>query len=353
MFSAQSAGRSNSYTTTTTQTVERASPEGRQVSALIIPPEESPLREFDYRSYIDHLVDILLKYEEWNDPLSVRLLKWGDRTYVSASEQEFVLNAETMIKAKKRINKLLKNVLINPLDTSPLLDPVLERHWTWERVFLEDYQTLTSKSDYDNEEMNPMVPHKFARKMIVWANTIIFEIDTPVSASTDVIPAESSNPSYIDRTLVVPTNHPEVNALKLLFYQQFIQAAISREAVRQDLRGQINSTRRMMVQLRSETRALIAQEVERAERNAEAHEAVIDQRFNHVEQIHGETVDLLRTRIQDDEREIQNIRTELHGSEMKNLEQERSIAHLRACYLQKAREVESLRGGGKKRCVIS
>src|SRR5262249_33709095 len=154
-----------------------------------------------------------------------------------------------------------------------------------------------------------------------------FELNRPVSSSTEieVIPNESPDSfCYLDCSLLIQTNDPGVKMMKLYFYQHMAQAAIAREKAIQGLRREINRTRIVMVQLRKETRILIAQEVKRVEQNAAAHEALIDQRFSQSERIHGASVDLLRSRIQDDERVIQDTREELRNTEERCLEQERS-----------------------------
>lgn len=340
----------NSYTTT--QTSEHAPAVSAGTITLHLSSRASLQGNFDCRAYLNELEGYLCTYDLNTDPLSERLHKWGRRTVLACYAPHFIFDAEAIQKAGRRIQKLLKRVLINPLDTSPLCQPVLERHWTWEKWMLEDYQTLTTKSGFDQEEMAPMVPHTFAKMMLLWAHSFPFLPEEPLSSSTEITPVAPS--CLIDRSLMQHSENPGVKMLKLFTYQQFIQAAIAREAIR-ELRYQVNETRRAMVEIREDNRAIIAENVERYEREAAEHEALIERRFEEVEEIHQGTVNLLNTRIAGDEESMRNLQGKLEETQDKCLEHERSIDHLRACYRQKAAEVEGLRNsaGKRGRCIIS
>lgn len=155
------------------------------------------------------LVEILEKYENWNDPLSLKLFDWGAKAITIISKISKNNDYEKF--AKESIQFLVQSILVSDLTGSTLKTPLLDRQWVWEEAELKQFQAETqcNLSPFDQIAIQ-QTPHLFANAMISWVDSSkkIFqeqaqEQDQKSSAALAIVPTISSQSSTIERTAIL------------------------------------------------------------------------------------------------------------------------------------------------------
>jgi hypothetical protein len=209
--------------------------------------DSSSISKIDYNIFYDQLADIIEKNGEWKDTLSRQLLKWGFE--VLSLEFPENIEFEMQTEANKRINDLLHKILINPLDQTTLEDPILEGDWVWEKWMLDDYQEsflqFSSKviSPFYGKEIEKIIPHTFAKEMLVWARSISLLTN---SLSKEVIDLDNKSVTVKKNcTEVNEKQNPVLSKGKVFLYQKLAKIAVKlqnerfyREQVEIELRQQ-------------------------------------------------------------------------------------------------------------------
>jgi hypothetical protein len=150
-----------------------------EITQTLVDNSAAPLGNFSitadvYLAAVEELTFILDDYGDSDDFLSKRLHRWGDKVV----QPRKIYGSEEAIcdHFKKRVRRLMHDILINPMDPETLSEPVLDGDWVWEKWILEDYMLKCKivkgyiESPYDECEMEP-TPHLFAQAMLVWAKT--------------------------------------------------------------------------------------------------------------------------------------------------------------------------------------
>lgn len=295
---------------------------------------------FDAETALDQLGKILIKYDSWRDPLSLRLFKWGAKA-VSVDLAGGSLGSAEWIAARTQIDKLRHKILVNPLDGSPLQHPVLEREWTWEGWQLEHYRTLHPQSPFDGERLTSLRPHDFALEMLAWIGSLRFvSCDFPAS--------------ILERSLITRDSCEMDPAFQVFIYCQLARNAVLASTVKEGLRGPMKEATQAYANLWRKTQELIHQQTELAEKRAALHEQNIHRRIECIEQAHQATTDVLQDRIEEGMRQLHITQGHLNEAKTTCSLQEADIRRLRALYAQKAQEVEDLRrSSSKSLCTIS
>ena len=125
----------------------------------------------DCTSRIQALEAILERADLHSDFLSERIKSWAGRvledTFLHKDDSE-----EEISRIARAHIQFLQVILINPIDKSPLQEPVLDNlGWTWEKWLYEICNTL-----FEGQFMETAMqakPHLFAKEMIEWMKAFI------------------------------------------------------------------------------------------------------------------------------------------------------------------------------------
>lgn len=144
------------------------------------------LRRFDSVQAVDTEVNSLLgrldkikkDHLEWKDPLSIQLRDWivGFIYFFPNKNDRDEKRIHQMI---RKIDYLIRQILVDPLHSAPLKEPVLERHYVWERKVLENYKKYSQNSPFDRQKMNAPETHLFAVSMLNWLKLLPIESHNP------------------------------------------------------------------------------------------------------------------------------------------------------------------------------
>ena len=235
----------------------------------------------NFESQIDHLTDILDKYQGYDDSLSKSLFRWGARVLQIAVKHHFTSPEEMAKISSERIHELATEILVNPLDGRSLQYPILERDWTWERGVHQDCRQLFKAiSPLDGEAMNEApAAHLFALEMIAWAR--VFTPAEEVSSTQLSLFVEGSGIVAMVRCFV---------------YQRLAKAAIvqkQQRELRDSMEFALISVDERMVHMRK----LDLQIMEEAEEKAADHEVALDRRIGSITQIHRDHLGALSGQI--------------------------------------------------------
>lgn len=331
------------------QTMERQ-------AELPLVPQPIP---FNAQNFIERLSDIIVKYDDedeqfkiWSDPLSKKLFSWGIKLLAFGQWDDTII--------KIHLNKLAKKIFINPLDGSSLESPVLERQWVWEEKALSDYQRLSPVSPFDQQPMLPMRIHAFGRAMLSLINSAPADFLRPPSNGTLLINTKS--PGFMDWALMANYNDFQFRQYKLAFYQVLADRAKKAQGIA-SLRDELKKISTQATKLFRESKQLVRQERERAEQAVVAHEQLINQRIESIEQDHQHTVSVLRERVEDGVLQLERAQTELSHERYLNAQNSNEIRRVRAetqsiqvrfaMAVQEIAELkEALRKSKKKKFII-
>jgi hypothetical protein len=188
---------------------------------MTLPPPVTAPSSADYGKAVDSLSLILERYPGWDDILSKKLFTWGIDTCKMAIKNGAKGLTIIAAIAQERFDELSK-ILVNPLDGSPLQEPVLEREWTWEAwQHAECRRLFSSVSPLDGEPMSPNPPsHLFVKEMIDWLH------QQTTSSALILRPASSSDLSPVE--LVVLSNDPISLKLRRWNYQVRAKVAVQK-----------------------------------------------------------------------------------------------------------------------------
>ncbi|MBJ7449868.1 MAG: hypothetical protein JHC93_05870 [Parachlamydiales bacterium] len=136
-------------------------------------------------SALESIKEVSDKYRDWNDCLSQQLTYWCDDVCHLK-----LLSSGLNSKAIKKLIEL-KKVLANPFNTNySIKKPMLDRQWTWEKSWLESYQTVSNNSPFDCEPMT-IKHHQYAQDIIDIVNSIFSEFLGPEAPIDSAILNES------------------------------------------------------------------------------------------------------------------------------------------------------------------
>lgn len=201
---------------------------------------------------------ILERYKGWNDPLSKRLVRWGNG--VAEAAKTLKSEPEEHLPAIVRgWQERLDQLMVNPITQNPLQDPVIERNWTWERNIHTLYRSQFPLSPLDGQVMNSEpLPHLFAAELIQIRrlktdSRALVAIDTGLSSGS------------------LASAQPQL--------RQLARNAVLREQCLQ-LQEDMNDDLVHMTQSAAAEAAQTEQVVRRAEQSAEEHAAALKEEIN-------------------------------------------------------------------------
>lgn len=293
--------------------------------------------------YIENLGDLLLKYENWNDSLSEKLLKWGNKTFLEVKDPNFVINEDTKQRALNRINKLTHQILINPLGGSPLRAPVLERTWIWEKSDLEDYAALRSQSPFDEQQLEAARPHDFALDMLKW----ISGVQKTFNLTTDTLSISQTHGTLVVSSETIPNSFA-----RCITYLSLANNFLTRQQNKNNLQ-----LKEILQNLREQRRTMeekLEAEVTLTRSAAATLQKNTEESINTIKSNHQDQVQSLRTLISQNSAEIDATRRALEAANQEGLKSKKEIDNLKNCYRSAIQEQERLRKkADKSSCTIS
>lgn len=278
---------------------------------------------YNYKTAVDRLSAILTRHIENTDTLSVRLFRWGATVLQTAkssmSNQEEKDDGDERILsiAREKIAVLVDEILVNPIDNSPLKEPILERNITWESWTHREYKTLFSISPLDDGEMlqNPP-PHLFAREMIQWAHDFTPSLGTPALAHFPEhrVAVGNSGGQLIPAHLEALARHPQLIGPRRWIYQRLAQSVVLREqnrTLREEMEGALVRADQFVSEMQQKSQIVIAEAMQRAGEHEEGirgkiesvnqiHKkalAELNEQMSWIEQTHKENISTLEKRI--------------------------------------------------------
>ncbi|MDF2577650.1 MAG: hypothetical protein K0S74_1134 [Chlamydiales bacterium] len=325
-----------------------------------------------YQSVMERLQDIIIGFQNWNDRLSLKLIKWSFKVSNITLGQR--VRPEQLELIKKQIEKLVSKILVDPLgfsaDRSPnamLKEPMLDREWVWEKAVLDDYleKTGVDLSPFDNQKIDPK-PHEFAKAMLMWLRTFTnlensAKVST-VSGSTNTLIIHTSNsnssPSMVVsfRGRVSTTSHAQmglsvpsqgshrggIQKFNYAFYLKLAQDAIRIERLKEEKRL-LKKEVIISQHFRQELQENLRQRVEEAKIAIAEHEKVIDTRIGSMQSNYQGAINNLQSTVDAQARQTQYLQQQMSNSETRarQLEQQLHQANVKTQSLE--REVEILR----------
>ena len=177
---------SMNVSSTITQVIDQPAETERVVHFTVSPnPPPSQAESNRYLPLIGRLRAIVAQFHEMNDDLSKRLRELGEQVLDIVDNRRFTSLAHAEEIARSRIRRLARDILINPLDDSPLQEPVMDRDGrddrdVWERRMRDDYIALAHQfqgdpalSPLDGLPMSAEAQiHLFADAMIQWMHEV-------------------------------------------------------------------------------------------------------------------------------------------------------------------------------------
>lgn len=285
------------------------------------------IQENSYEELFDNLTEILLNNEHANDPLSLKLFEWG------ANVCEIDINSEEDTIAFKEIARkkvhALQRILTNPMTNTPLISPVLDGDWIWEKSMLEDYLTLSSISPYTEQSIDMRV-HSFALQMIKWLGSaqeklgIIRELNpTPLQFNT----------GNSDKSLV------------RLFYEATAKSVKEKVILNRELNSRLKElqTLNTLIPLQIESTRI------RTEEAFSQHEENILNLLKSIKSIYSARINLLYEKVDSQNLQIKTLKKRVNQCESeiqkikKDLNNARQETHNVRCELQR---VANESGGG-------
>lgn len=272
----------------------------------------------NFRSYVDRLGE-MLDYP-CNDYLSKNLQGWVSNTVLMVINEKFKINAETEKILFKRVHKLVAKKLLSSFDAAPcknqvflLHDPVLERHWTWERKILEDYcicwnivyPKILPLSPFDREVMEPVSDHVFGKAMCEWIEDLAKGMG--VSFENKVSSTYEGNLSLAVKQQQYSFEEAQ---LRLAYYNAYAKDARFRRNGR-EIEKEIKTNYEAFEQMEKDDDERLAQVLAEMEELTEAHEKEMEKKFESLEMRHRHQIEELNTRLSEQQEKNEKIFTKI------------------------------------------
>ncbi len=262
--------------------------------------------------YVEAICEILEKYKDWKDPLSKKLFAWG----VDVISIDLERMSQTAIDQRVLglADELASKILLNPLDHSPLVKPMLDRSlWVWEKESLDDYRYIAPKanSPFDNKPFD-VTPHHFALDILEWTRALPIDIHLLGKAE------RAENKQEAGALQVLIPREKQLGDQQLRFATYCIQALSFVTTQLKDQNAKLNDTiaqgTKRLEAFKDSVAQLARQEAERAEAAAKAHFDSVETTITANAKVHSTTVAVLNSSLQDTNHRLTKRTEELNAS---------------------------------------
>lgn len=139
-------------------------------------PKASPqffiLESKQAKDLLNKLATILENNYTSCDLLSGQLFKWGSRVVKLTNTCKDLEIGELNKLARKELDYLQNELLVDAITKKPLEKPVLDGDWTWDEKIIEICKESCNLSPLSGKSFNNIKVHDFALKMIDWLNHV-------------------------------------------------------------------------------------------------------------------------------------------------------------------------------------
>ncbi|MCH9609322.1 MAG: hypothetical protein S4CHLAM45_07940 [Chlamydiales bacterium] len=256
--------------------------------------------------FVRELSAIQRGYEQWDDPLSIRIHTWVGEAIEDISSSE-----RTEEVAQAAIDRL-KEILSNQMDGSPLHHPILDRSWTWEKTDLDNYKKLSLLSPHDGKPFEAEEKeHLFAKAMLAWMQQS-FQYLT----SQKLVPFKAEGDSEKESQLrTFGYLQIAMNAAQIAQFREVEKAA--HEAAR---------TFENTVEFLTEEKK---KEIERARRRVEKHHAIVEAKVEALAKAHTSITSKQAKELELREKEAEQVEKLLVAAKSSNAENSEQLEELR------------------------
>lgn len=225
--------------------------------SIILREENSQLKQIAQDAF-QKLYQLLLIYEEWNDPLSEKLQTWTIKVIELAVDKS-LKRGDLQAKLLERINQLTRQILINPVTHLPYIEPILihQTEIQEKQAFEETLRILQMKVE------GIFILHAYAIAMINWVK----ELKTDLKSKGFI---NEENNEFKNQQLVL--------AMK-------------------KARKALERSNQALVNYKQESHHLLNQHLEVIQLQNQAHEKQLQIKLNQIENLHQERVKVLKNRL--------------------------------------------------------
>ncbi len=302
----------------------------------------------------ESLSTILEKYKDWKDPLSKKLFAWGVEV-ISLDLEGNEWSSQAQAKATSLADDLARKILVNPLDNSPLMKPLIDRgRWIWDKWMLDDFRRLapTAGSPFTNQPFD-VAPHHFAWDVIEW--TALFQMDGASHGNVEIV--ESKRAATTTEVVSAEEESVEDRAVEIASYQTRAFMFVINQLTEQNrsLKEAVDEAAKTFEAFKKAQDKLNKLHAARAEMRAKAHLDKVDTTIAANEKVNAARVTVLNNNNKDLDTRLTKKTEELTGAQKKigTLEthisgQDRTIANLSG-------QVNDLRNANRRSgidCVI-
>lgn len=302
-------------------------------------------------SYIDRLMSILEEFESWQDSLSKKMFKWGSETL----QPLLVINPIVNLNAFKqgvitRINILVHEILIYPLDKTHLVEPQLVKGRILEKRDLDVCIANGNKSPFDGSPLT-YSPHTFAQKMLSWVRSLPAEVLPKEMGSQPIVASPSTAVlSMLQPTTVAVLSSNEegsrLAAIVLLAQQSITLEKLNDRIIQVALESSAAAAASAELKAKAEKATIDLQ------KSAEKEKQAIQQQVVSLQQTYQSTNNSLEARLGDMSSRVTTLQKQLNTSTTVVSSQSSEIQQLRSNIGDLNRRINQMDRGGNDSCVI-
>lgn len=296
--------------------------------------------------------------DDWNDTLSQDIRVWSVKiAKVDLRALRSLDDVHTIACAS--VQELAEKVLLNPLDGSPLQEPVLERTWVWEKRMYDDYRELINRSPFDKEPMAAALPHTFAQKIMAWLATTkaFLQAGARGGASGVTRPETKENREIVPAFARPFVSLSAMEALspqdRLIYYLQLAQKANLIQKNKQQL-AKCRQSRTQTAQFSEAAAAKVKKSVDEAKKEAKVDLQRVNDRIDAMDVAHRAQIDILHNGLAAARREQERLSSALQAQQEATQKIGSNVTELSRQYAQKCVEVEAMKNARRRGgfCVI-
>jgi len=129
---------------------------------------------------------ICTRYKSWDDSLSRRILQWHREVKEIRHD-----SPDDMMALVMKVEELATEILINPITSCLLAEPMLQNHWVFENWMLQECKEFLTVSPFNQKPMVATAKvHLFAKEMLQWLASMQGEFSFGIKETLEPLTAE-------------------------------------------------------------------------------------------------------------------------------------------------------------------
>lgn len=314
-----------------------------------LPPQVQVLTREIIAEALDNLTFIASQYTHYDDPLSRKLHQWCVNVITEFDDSQ-VVDKEYIEDVALKIHELTHEILVNPMDKAPLLNPILvnDELPVWERRMWVDYQRVCEMPAQDGRI------HEFARDMLQWRNELpIAELNPMVQFEHAIflplqkLMGDSARP-YIDEGF-----YALPDLAKKFLYPILKAQAVSRDGLRglqEEMLKEARACRALWEKAKQHIAQLTAEIAERERQHTE----MLKQCITNMETSYRNEANILKQHMDSLRDQLRETATRLGLSQQELAQQASQLRSLRVEISRlDAQNQANLKKASRRGCIIS